>query len=79
MSAQTTLGAAHLRQLHNEPLVSLAVILHEGVTVCVQNGGALLGLSVAGHDLGPIFGQGKVVPVFLCAVCLFLLLLTLLL
>ena len=69
--ANRHLRVVHLRQLYNEPFVSLAIILHEGVAVCVQNGRALLGFFVACHNFGPVLGQGKIVPVFLCAIGFF--------
>lgn len=58
-------GALDLRELDDEPLVSFTLILHEGVAVCVQYGRCFLGLLVTGNDLGPIFGQRKVVPFLL--------------
>ena len=47
-------AALHLRELNDDPFVSFTIILHEGVTVGVQDSRRLLGLLVGSNNLGPV-------------------------
>lgn len=53
----------HLAELNQDPLVSLALVLEERVSIAVKDGLGLARLLVGRHNLRTVLRQCKVVPI----------------